>query len=383
MAWHPATPPITPPAEPLEAVWIDGARITPVRVGEMRLADREWRWLTGAVYDDAGHLVPQSQAVRTGGGLRAAPRTPIPVDPLQIPLTKPRDELDGSWVFVGHWHAAFGHFLIETLPNLWPAEAAAADGLLGIRPYSRLTPVVGGRGLVQLPGGHPFRDELVELAGFGDRPVMMSRHQLTRVERLLVPERPVVLTGWVRPEAVQVWRRVAEAVDGPSGSRKVLLSRSRYNASQPYSGLGSDLGSRRTDPDWDRRLDRSFAAAGFDVVHPEELSIREQIAVVRGAEVIAASSGTALHLSCFAAPGTKVLEIGDLRTRDKRFPTQQAIDAACGHQVDVLPYGDYTALDRLELLDGEGLPRSGETKGVLTGRPRLRRLLRRTPGHDR
>lgn len=357
MAWQRAMPPLAPPATPLEAVWVDGARVTPLRIGDMRLADREWRWITGAVYDAEGHLVPQSQPVRVGGGLDAAPRTPIPVDPLQIGVaSKAADELAGSWVFVGHWHGAFGHFLIETLPNLWPGEAADADGILGIRPYSKHTPVVGGGGLVEQPVRKAFRDDLMELAGFGDRPVMMSRHKHVRVERLLVPERPVVLTGYVRPEALRVWRRVADALDGRPTTRKVFLSRTRYNASQDYSGLGSDLGARRTDAAWDERLDRAFAAAGFAVVFPEELTTREQIALVRGAEIIAGSSGTALHLSCFAPPGTKVLEIGDLRTRDRGFPTQRAIDAACGHLVDVLAYGDHAGLERLELLDGDGLP---------------------------
>jgi hypothetical protein len=184
-----------------------------------------------------------------------------------------------------------------------------------------------------------------------------------------------MLGHWVRPEGVAMWRRISDAVGARGAARKVLLSRSRFNA---VTGRSSG-GLLRTDARWDARLDRAFAAAGFDVVFPEELSVREQIALVRGADVIAGSRGTALHLSCFADPGTRVLEIGDNATvGGKRYATQQAIDAACGHSVDFLAYGDVDALGQLGRLDVEGLPdRSPPQSAQRTAPGSARRLARR------
>lgn len=323
--------------ERAEAPWVDNATITPFRTGELRVVDRNWKWVTGAVYDAAGDLIPQSQRLWA----RDTPQ-PVAADPAQI-RRKPRVErtLEGDWVFAGHWHIHFGHFLTETLTNLWPVEALDADGIVGMRIGVRAPVSFGSAGIRPIEP-KPWMQELLALAGFGGREILISQLKAVGVERLLVPERPVLIKHWVRPEAVELWRRMSDAVGERGAARRVFLSRSRFNAT-----VGRDGRALRTDPEWDALLDRSFAAAGFDVVHPEELSIKEQIAIARGVEVLAASKGSALHLSCFASPGTKVLEVGEPGRSDPP-PTQRAIDAACGNLVAYIEHGDRDALERLK-----------------------------------
>jgi len=53
-------------------------------------------------------------------------------------------------------------------------------------------------------------------------------------------------------------------------------------------------------------------------------------------------SGSALHLSAFAHPGTRVIEICDSRAGVRPLPNQRVIDAACGHLASVVPF---TAID--------------------------------------
>ena len=61
--------------------------------------------------------------------------------------------------------------------------------------------------------------------------------------------------------------------------------------------------------------------AGFDVIHPQEMSICEQAIAVGGADVIAGCDGSALHLAVFARPGTVLLAL------DSRLvPNQFMID---------------------------------------------------------
>lgn len=368
VAWQAAVSPDPPPTSKAEAVWVENATITPYRTGYMNVVDREWRWVTGAVYDAAGDLVPQSQRHWKGD----APQ-PVAVDPESIQVPQPERTLDGRWVFAGHWALHFGHFLVEVLTNLWTPEAQASDGIVVMRGPGRGAPPYGGEGM-SAADLRPWQAELLDLAGLGGREVMICFYQPVRVERLLVPERPVLIKHWVRPEALDAWRRVSETVGERGPAEKVFFSRSKFNALTGRSATG-DL---RTAPEWDTHLDEAFAAAGFDVVHPEELSVREQIRIVRGARVVAGSSGSALHLSCFAEPGTKVLVVGDQRARRGALHTQRAIDAACGHLEAFVEYGDEEALADLERIadeddDEEAVPtETRSTIRALAGRLRPR-----------
>lgn len=334
--WQQATGP-EPPSGDAEAVWVDDATITPVRTGRMRVADRDWKWVTGAVYDGAGDLVPQSQRLWARDAFQ-----PAAVDADRVRPAKNAQALDGRWLFGGHWTQHFGHFLVETLTNLWPPSGRDTDGIVALRSAYAPTPAYGGRGLRDAEL-NSWQRQLLELAGLGGHRVVISRHKPVRVERLLVPERPVLVKHWARPEAVRLWQRMSDAVGERGAARKVFFSRSRFNSVA--------AGARRTEASWDALLDASFAEAGFEVVHPEDLSIPAQIALVRGAEVFAGSSGSALHLSCFASPGTKVVEVGDRRSGRRSLPTQRAIDAACGHLTAFLPYDDREALAELTRID--------------------------------
>ena len=122
-----------------------------------------------------------------------------------------------------------------------------------------------------------------------------------------------------------MWRRISEAVGDRGSESRVYLSRSRFHAGNHGPGRV------RTDEAQDARLDAVFTDAGFRVVHPETLPITEQIELVRGVRVLAGLSGSALHLSAFAEPGTRVLTVEDRRALGKPMPAQTMVDEACGH----------------------------------------------------
>jgi len=128
---------------------------------------------------------------------------------------------------------------------------------------------------------------------------------------------------------------------GTAGPRRVFLSRTGFNAAQAAEG------HPRTSEAWDRHLDAAFAGAGFAVVQPEALPITAQLALARGAEVLAGSSGSALHLSAVAGPGCRVLEVGD--TRDPTAPqtSQTMVDAAVGRESAFVAHEDDPGLRRL------------------------------------
>lgn len=300
MPWKPTTSPapVPPPAELLE---VDGAAVTVFRERRSDEGGRA-RYSLGAVYSD-GRVLPQS--LRAGG---YAGDLVLPEDPQQLVLGD-AEELRGRWLYGGHWMGQFGHFITETLTSLWP-DRAGVEGLLFHRFIFNSMPQAWQLQLLKMAGWH---DIPLRILG-GDRPL--------RVEQLLVPTRPYLPNQSAGPEAVAVWDSVRPA---PRVGAAVFLSR---------SSLARD--ERRVPGD--ERLDDAMAERGFAVVHPQDLPVAEQVRLVSEAPIVAAVSGSALHLSAFAPGSARVLELGDRRTRDAPLPNQRVIDSARARLAGFVPF---------------------------------------------
>ena len=224
--WAPASFPVEP-AETVDAVLdIAGATLSGFAIGRLRTIEPPSRWTRGAVYDAAGMLVEASQ--RIGGTARDVV---VAADPKRLRPTPSGwlrrvpgarrfrgRRLNGTWLYAGTWMHQFGHFVTETVTTLWPDPIDVA-------------------GLVAHPFAHqetryPWQADLVELAGYGARPLVLALEPV-RVERLLVPTRPFVAAAYATPMAVRAWERIAEAATGaaatPDPSGNVFLSRSRFH----------------------------------------------------------------------------------------------------------------------------------------------------------
>lgn len=322
MVWAAATRHDPPHADDLEVVDVHDALVTPFARGPLRTEEGPFRWVRGAVHDREGRLVPASQRIWNGDA-----QDPVPADPDHVRPRLGTRRLRGRWIYAGHWTIHFGHFLLETLPNLWPDPSTYAGPLSGIvahRPPRGRIPTDKPVPL-QSAEPAPWQRDLLELSGYGAGSLRVVHDRPVRAQHLVVPARPVLIKRWARPEAVAVWRRVSDAVGSRGSHPRVYLSRSRFHA--------QDAGATRarTDEAWDAHLDATFAAAGFHVAHPETLPVAQQIELVRGARILAGLGGSAMHLSAFAEPGTRVLSIGDRRTPRRPPHSQAMIDGACGH----------------------------------------------------
>ena len=313
--WHLADFPLEPQDAPTLAE-VAGALLTKVERGPLRIYGRPNRYIKGAVYDAKRELVVESQkAVVSDYPWVAA-------DPAKLANRgSVKRTLRGRWLYGGHWMQHFGHFLIETLPTLWP-DPAGLDGLV-FHKYHRMPASV-----------EPWMQRALDLVGMGGLPgdVVGTGSGVIKVENLVIPGRPVVPGGWAHPQARDVWMRLGSQFVDPSAPRRVFLSRTRFNAARDASGEVTGTKARRTSPERDRELDRVFADAGFAVVSPEELPIDEQFRLFANAQVLAGCSGSALHMSAFAPDGAKVIEVGDSRNADRPQRTQLVIDALCEHR---------------------------------------------------
>lgn len=228
----------------------------------------------------------------------------------------------------GTGHTTSGTSFLKTLPNLWPDPSTEpVTGLLFHRSPAGHVPRPGKGGGTSAPTLPAWQRALLRLAGYRDTKIRIVRSRPAEVVALKVPERPVALKAWARPEAAALWERIGQAAETLSPRSRVYLSRSHFHRVHNY-----DPAAARSTPAWDDHLEAAFTAAGFTVVHPETLPLEEQLAIVRGADVIAGQAGSALHLTAFAHSGSTVIEIGDTRSPAAPLAAQATINAVRMHR---------------------------------------------------
>lgn len=281
-------------------------------------------FVRGAVYDGGGRLVPLSQ--RHGGtnsDLVVSVNPPI-LSQREVREARKRVH-SGQWLYAGHWMPGFGHFLVETLPTLWPLASRPRDfrGIVAHRFMGRRT--------------EPWQFELVRL--LTDVPVEVIDDEPAGARQLTVPARPYRYHQMISPVAAQAWDAIGERIGAVAQGDPVFMSRSRLDIETASKGKRSSRKYRNT-----AAVDELFAARGFRVVHPELLPLREQVRLMRSAPLLVGQAGSALHLSVFADHGAHVIELGDARTGARIVGTQQAISAVKHQPVAQIPYAD----------DGEG-----------------------------
>jgi len=182
------------------------------------------------------------------------------------------------------WDANYGHWLVDALPKV---------GLLaGQLDLAECAFVVNEREQ-DSPMRRVVLDSL-ELAGIGEDQVeFLSQGDAYRFEQLVVlgtiTRHPVTKT----PSAIRFLESLAEKVEaGPQ--QRIYLSRNG--------------GERRRLVNEDAVMER-LAPLGYELVRPETLSLREQIAVFKGATHVIGNMGAAFTNLAFSPAGVRVLTL--------------------------------------------------------------------------
>lgn len=200
-----------------------------------------------------------------------AQRSPLAVDPPDDPV-----EVREPVLFLGSVFVHYGHFLTDSLARAW--ALALTDPAMKVV----FAPAVS---LDRCP---PFVAEILAALGVGP-------------ERVIQSDRPLLLRRAICPEPLIQWdrriyggfdapHRAAAEVFDPGGDRggggRFYLSRSRLGI-----GYRAVLGEDAVE----QRLERE----GFAVVHPQTLTLPEQIALFETADTIVAAEGSAMHTLLF------------------------------------------------------------------------------------
>ncbi|AMB47139.1 glycosyltransferase 61 family protein [Methylobacterium sp. AMS5] len=186
-----------------------------------------------------------------------------------------------TMVYGGPLLSHYGHFLLSTLSRCW-----AIDGSHPVLFHST-PPVQAHRAR--------FIVEMLGLTGLAGRSFSFERP--TRIRRVIVP-------GPSLYEQHSIWRDHAVAMSAiargiGSGSdrrwQKVYFSKSRLGAG--VNGLEGEA-----------FIDLKMKQAGFEIVYPEMLTVAEQVAIFRTAELIVGLAGSAFH-TLTLAPQTQAKRV--------------------------------------------------------------------------
>ena len=198
-----------------------------------------------------------------GTGIRRFGREQI-VPPSSSGL-EPGRRLDAA-VFAGFLYDQYGHFLLESLARLWPPATSPGVPVVWIAAWAE-----------ELA---PWMVVMLDLMAVGSQRVVVAwRTGPVEVGELLVPDPGFEFGRFMHPWIAR--RLASRPVDSDAARDHVWLSRSRR---APISGL-----------DEEEQLDERLAEEGWLVLHPEDLTVSQQLDALAGAVHVGGLEGSALH----------------------------------------------------------------------------------------
>lgn len=229
---------------------------------------------------------------------------------LRLDISTP-EHAEGAYF---HWDSEFpghfGHTLSEQVSRLWGLQMARAK-------HPELKILAGRR--TEERDVMPFEKTILTAIGVReediyvcDRPVLVD-HLLAATPMLSMPE-------YVSPDIATTWDTVGDAIVAAAGGQQFPR---RFFC------------SRRTPKRACRNtseVEGLFVTAGFEIVFPEELTLADQIAMFRGADIVAGYAGSALFTLMFCASPKQVIIVAP---ESYTATNEYLIGAVRGHSFDV------------------------------------------------
>lgn len=227
------------------------------------------------------------------------------------------------YIYAGRFNPHYGHFLVNTLSRLWPLALAAP-------PAGRL--LFHGGGTPADWFTLPFARESFGALGLGAGDIRRFTVP-TRINTLIVP-RPCF-------QEQHFVHRVFAALCHHIGARLLQGHMPRTGLPPVYlskSGLTSGVGRVVNEAPLEARL----RDAGVEIIHPEQLSLAEQITLFVERPAVLGTIGSAFHTSVFAPPHARLLALSPIPGPNSNY---LLIDAVNGNNAQYF-YADGAALVR-------------------------------------
>lgn len=215
-----------------------------------------------------------------------------------VPEVNISETFSGKTLYCGYLNSHWGHFITDSLPQLWPLfqnENRVCD----LSAYDRILFVVHKSDPQNLTGNIY---EAFRLLGILDKVRLISEPAIC--EETYVAEQAWLPREMAACEMLGVFDAIANAalaegekkINIESLPKKIYLSRAKLPK------------ARLNEPgiEW---LDNYFEANGYHVIYPERMSLTELVCYVRMADSVAAMSGTLPHLMMFGESHSKLIII--------------------------------------------------------------------------
>jgi capsular polysaccharide biosynthesis protein len=142
--------------------------------------------------------------------------------------------------------------------------------------------------------------DLFQLAGIPNTSIIQHNFDtVTSIDHALVPclRNP---HAYLDPESFDLYAELRASFGSPHTGRKIYVSRFAINK----SGQGNTRVMLN-----EAELIEQLESIGFDIVEPENLSVRDQILAFSSASIVVGPSGSGLFNTMFCHPGTKIIDI--------------------------------------------------------------------------
>ena len=185
--------------------------------------------------------------------------------------------VDEDVVFLGALPKHYGHFLLEGLTRLW----------FFLKPeHAHLKAVY-----ISDPGPDRFNDVFSFFGLAPKRVVKITRP--TRFRSVIVPEQSMRIQDRCHPLYKLTIDRITARIP-PASHRKVYFSKEMRSN---FRGIG------------EKPMEDVFVRNGYALFYPERLSMFETIAILKGCDSFAASSGSNAHNAVFLRDGAQCISL--------------------------------------------------------------------------
>jgi hypothetical protein len=177
----------------------------------------------------------------------------------------------------------YGHVLLEVIPNLW-AQDLITDKAMKIATSIKLSP--GYLAMFDALGVKPERIE--RIVGPTYSPTVF------------LPSKTIQRRRFINPLARNTFDRIKNNLSYKSRImpyERIYISRSKVNGRKLLN---------------EKLVEDLFYSLGFEIIHPQELSIYDQVKLFSEAKYIAGSGGSAMHNTLFSNEECKVLIISSI-----------------------------------------------------------------------
>lgn len=175
--------------------------------------------------------------------------------------------------FADSLYPIFGHTLMDVVPTLPMLAGAPAD--------------------IKIASSAPLYRALFEGSGVAMERMLPFRGPLF-CKTVFIPDPPLDLEGSLHTVARQAFAKLEQlaALSSIEPVRRVFLSRAKV----PIRRLENEIA-----------VEQMFAERGFAIIHPQDLSIPDQVKLMLNADMVAGPVGSNMHNLVYARPDTKAL----------------------------------------------------------------------------